>query len=178
MDFIQWDILLWWWNYQWWWYYSRKKSWSPWYFSQEWPKLHDIQLNEGGDGWFHCNELSLVLICGIAINGNGNEEPHILSCHCRNQSGHYYQINSARQEVLIFWFTSLAHTVNHLFTKGSRIKLTTFLREYGLFASIPASCLNDVTTHIVIILIFWNHHVRNMLQWRQKNYNWRSAISQ
>ncbi len=34
------------------------------------------------------------LVYEIATNSNGNKEPHILSCHRRNQTGHYYLIES------------------------------------------------------------------------------------
>ncbi len=87
----------------------------------------------------------------IATNSNGNEEPHILSCHCRKQSFCYYLIKSAGQKVLLFQFKSLAHIANHLFTKDGRIKLMNFLREYGPFADISASYVNDVVAHLVII---------------------------
>ncbi len=41
------------------------------------------------------------LIYVIATKGNQNQEPHILSCPHRNQTGQYYLMESAGQEVLV-----------------------------------------------------------------------------
>ncbi len=91
------------------------------------------------------------LIYVIATNNNGNGEPHILSCGHRLQTWHYNFIESTGQEVLVFWFTSLAHTDNYLFTKGGRVKVINLLKDYEAFADISVSSVNDVVVHVVII---------------------------
>ncbi len=57
-------------------------------------------------------------------------EDLILSCHCRNQTRHYYPMKLATQEVLMFSSTNLTSVANYLFTKCGGSILMAKLREY------------------------------------------------
>ncbi len=76
------------------------------------------------------------LLYVIATNANGNKEPHILSCHRRDQTGHYYLIESAAHEV-VFRFPDLDHLAKNLFKGKGRLNIISKLREYGPFENIP-----------------------------------------
>ncbi len=76
------------------------------------------------------------LVFLISTDANGNQEPHILSCHKRDQTGYYYLMESTAQEVYMFRFQNLAHLANNLFTEQGKSYLMSKLREYGPFANI------------------------------------------
>ncbi len=76
------------------------------------------------------------LVHVIATNANGNREPHILSCHRRDQMCHYYLIESVTWEVLMFRFPNLTSLANYLFTEKGRLNLMNKLREYKPFVDI------------------------------------------
>ncbi len=57
------------------------------------------------------------LLCDIATNANGQEEPYMLSCRFRSQAGHYCIIESAGDKSLIFLFTSKKRVAVHFSMK-------------------------------------------------------------
>ncbi len=87
----------------------------------------------------------------ITTGGNQYKEPYILSCHHRNQTRHYYLIESAALKVASFRFTNLDHIANYLFTKGKIVRLISLLRDYGLFANVSASNIQGKVVYLVIV---------------------------
>ncbi len=91
------------------------------------------------------------LIDVFASNSKENKKPHILSHHYRNLKEHYYLIESAAQEVLIFRYSNLVHIANYLFTKGRGVRLISLLRNYDPYVDISATYVHDKFAHLVII---------------------------
>ncbi len=91
------------------------------------------------------------LVYVIATNADGSHEPHILSCYIRDQTGHYYLIESATREVLMFGFPYLVHLDNHLFMEQGRLNPIGKLREYRSFANISPTHVNGEDAHLVIV---------------------------
>ncbi len=90
------------------------------------------------------------LIYVIATNRVQNRESHILSCHCRDQTRHYYLIELAVQEVLILWFKSLDCVANYLFSDVGQSILMAKLSEYRPFDDILAEYMNNDIVHLVV----------------------------
>ncbi len=65
--------------------------------------------------------------------------------------GHYFLIESAAWDVLMFRFQNLAHLANNLFMEQWRSNLMSKLREYGLFAIISPAYLNGEVANLVIV---------------------------
>ncbi len=95
------------------------------------------------------------LVYVIATNADGNKEPHILSCHRRDQTGHCYIIKSAAWEFLMFRCWDLAHLTNNLFMKQGRLNLVSKLREYRSFANISPDYVNGENENLDIMPKIW-----------------------
>ncbi len=91
------------------------------------------------------------LIYVIATSADGNKEPHILSCHRRKQTVHYYPIELVAQKVLLFRCPDLTHLANNLFTETGWSNQMNQLREYGPFADVSPLKLNGEVACFVIV---------------------------
>ncbi len=91
----------------------------------------------------------------MPTNANGDKEPHILSSHQKDQMCHYYLIESAGEEALMFRFLDLNHLANNLFREQGRLNLMSKPREYGPFANIFPCYVNEEVTNLDIVPKFF-----------------------
>ncbi len=116
---------------------------------QEKYNIFNVKIKEMND--FITMNSPWCLIYVIDTNVNGNKEPQFLSCHGRDQTGHYYIIESAACEILKFRCPDLAHLANNLFTEQGRLNLMNKLRDYIPLANVSPTYVNGEVAHLVMV---------------------------
>ncbi len=74
----------------------------------------------------------------ITTDVDNHEEYHVVSCHCRSQTGHYYLIEASDNKAILFQRGSSKY---HFFKQG-RTRLMLLLMENGPFKRIGLCSLN------------------------------------
>ncbi len=79
----------------------------------------------------------------ISTDTKGNEELHILSCHCRSQTIHYCLIKAAGDNAIIFIIPSKESIADFIFMKQVRPKLMLLLMDNGQLRESRFSYFNN-----------------------------------